>query len=498
MGEAAGLSRRTSGTLGTSREHCADNSRLPGVLIFEMAPSEGFGGKIAVAANAGLIFAENQGILTQRCSVLLQWNRAGCLVARSPAITMPCAKAPMKTTTRHTLVACSAALLLASFATLHAAETNSTTTAAQIANGLAPEVTDLSPKSVSWAQEAKLPDLDKAFISTAPADRKDGIPVGQLENKEAILAFATEIAAGKHGEIDSLLLSHHGKLLFESYYRRGRINYPHYQMSITKSYTAMAIGRAIQLGYLTMADLDKPVVAFFKTLEPGKLVPGAASITLAQAMNMRSGIRLEDGKAKELLKQPGKLKGQGQVRAYLEHCAPIPPAPRKFKYQEADPAIAMQVLEAVAPGGARAFIKKELFGKMGITNFAWENDVSGLPKAAAGCGLPSRDMLKWGMLVVAKGKWQGEQLIPAPFVERATSPITLSYGTSYYGFFWWLDDFKVDGTTYHCIEGRGAGGQFIFMFPELELIAVVTAHTKGMGNMLGTLPSRVVPAFVVK
>ena len=123
---------------------------------------------------------------------------------------------------------------------------------APTANGLAPEVTDLSPKSVSWAQEAKLPDLEKAFISTAPADLNDGIPVGALGgsggDKDAVLKFASEIEAGQHGEIDSLLLVHKGKLLFESYYRRGRINYPHYQLSITKSYTAMAIGRAIQLG----------------------------------------------------------------------------------------------------------------------------------------------------------------------------------------------------------------------------------------------------------
>jgi hypothetical protein len=34
------------------------------------------------------------------------------------------------------------------------------------------------------------------------------------------------------------------------------------------------------------------------------------------------------------------------------------------------------------------------------------------------------------------------------------------------------------------------------MFPELELIAVVTAHNKGMGDMLRTLPQRLVPAFV--
>ena len=80
------------------------------------------------------------------------------------------------------------------------------------------------------------------------------------------MEFAGEIAAGEHGETDSLLLCLNGKLLFESYYRRGRINYPHYQMSITKSYTAMAIGRAIQLGHLSMDDLDKPVVSFLKEL----------------------------------------------------------------------------------------------------------------------------------------------------------------------------------------------------------------------------------------
>ena len=66
------------------------------------------------------------------------------------------------------------------------------------------------------------------------------------------------------GTIDSLLIWSRGKLLFESYYRRSRANYPHYQMSITKSYTALALGRAIQLGYLKMEDLDKPAIGFLK------------------------------------------------------------------------------------------------------------------------------------------------------------------------------------------------------------------------------------------
>ena len=371
-------------------------------------------------------------------------------------------------------------------------------TAAEVSNGLAPEATDLSPKSVSWAAEANLPDLAKAFITTAPADRKDGVAVGKLENSAAVLAFAAEIAAGKHGEIDSLLIAHHGKLLFESYYRRGRINYPHYQMSITKSYTAMAIGRAIQLGHLKMEDLDRPVVGFLKQLQQDKLVAGAAAITLAEAMNMMSGVRLEKEKTQELLKQPAALKGQGQIQAYLEHSAPIPKPPREFKYQESDPSMTMQVLEAVVPGGAEAFIANELLGKMGVTNFAWEHDVSGLPKAAAGSGLCSRDMLKWGMLVLNGGQWKGAQLIPKAFVEKATARIhTNKQGTSY-GYFWWRQGVEAGGKTYDQLSGRGAGGQFIQMYPELDLIMVITAHQQGMGKMLATAPHVILPAFFPK
>jgi len=45
---------------------------------------------------------------------------------------------------------------------------------------------------------------------------------------------------------------------------------------------------------------------------------------------------------------------------------------------------------------------------------------------------------------------------------------------------------------------RGAGGQFIFMFPELDLVTVITSHDKGMGDMLKTLPQQIIPAFTQK
>ena len=375
---------------------------------------------------------------------------------------------------------------------------------AEVSNGLAPEVTALNTKDVSYELEFKLPYLEKPYLSLAPEDKKDGILVGRLGvdggDPDAVRKFAEEIANAPEDEkinnVDSLLISYRGKLLFESYYRRGRANYPHYQMSITKSYTALALGRAIQLGFLTMEDIDKPAIRFLKELDVARLAPGADQITLGESMQMGSGIRLGDDKAKELREKPAMLKGQGEIQAYLQYSDPIPPAPRQFKYQEADPALAMQVLQAVAPGGAKDFIQNELLKPLGITNYNWETAVSGLPKSAAGAGMRSRDMLKFGMLTLNKGRWQGRQLITEEYVKRATSPLTHSYGPCYYGYFWWVEDFKVGDKTYHCVEGRGAGGQFIFMFPELELITVVTSHDKGMGNMLQTLPQRLIPAFV--
>jgi len=370
-------------------------------------------------------------------------------------------------------------------------------------NGLAPEVTDLNAADVSYAKEKLIEYLDKPYISTAPTKLDDGISVGRLGadggDAEKILDFAREIAKGpedtKHST-DSLLISYKGKLIFESYFRRGRINYPHYQMSITKSYTALALGRAIQLGYFSMEDLKKPVVNFLKNVDKTKLAAGTAEITLDRAMHMGSGIRLDREKVKELRKNPALLKGQRQIQAYMQYSAPIPKKGVKFKYQASDPAMTMQVVEAVVKGSAKDFIKTELLGKMGITNYGWQEDTSGLPKSAAGSSMRSRDMLKIGMLVLSGGKWNGEQLIAKKFIRRATSPLVLSYGRSYYGYFWWIDDFKVGGKTHHCQAGRGAGGQFILIFPKLELIIVITAHNKGMGTMLKDAPARIIPAFV--
>ena len=377
---------------------------------------------------------------------------------------------------------------------------------AQSGNGLAPEVTDLNAKDVSYEKEKGLPYLKKPFISLAPREKKDQLSVGTLGkdggDKEVVLKYARTLAEKsenpKSGKTDSLLIAYKGKLLFESYFRRGRANYPHYQMSITKSYTTMALGRAMQLDYLSMEDLNKPVLSFLKKLDASKLTKGASKITLHEAMHMSSGIRLHQKKIHQLIDRPGRLLGQGQIQAYLQFSSPIPPYPRDYKYQASDPSISMQVLQSVVPGSAEDFIREELLKPMGILTYHWQEDLSGLPKSAAGSSLLSRDMIKMGLLVLNGGEWKGKQHIPGAFVKKATSPIVQTSPSNHYGYFWWRQTWEIGDAKYPCIQGRGAGGQFIFVLPTLDLVIVATAHNKGMGKMLWEIPGYLIPAFNAK
>lgn len=355
-----------------------------------------------------------------------------------------------------------------------------------------------------------IPELKQAFIDVTPADKKDGIPVGELGidggNKAMILQLASEIANQEDDPFDSFLLMHRGKLLLESYYSKGRINLPHPQASATKAYTGFALGRAIQLGYLTMDDLDKPLISFLKDLDPTKLAEGAEKITLNHALTMRSGIRISEEQREEIEKDPSQLKGQLQVQAYLEHTEPITSATQTFKYS-GDPGLVMQVIEAVVPGTAQDFIRTELLDKMDITNYRWpSSDISDLPVAGSRTGMTSRDMVKWGMLAMNKGKWNGEQLVPEVFVTKAISRILLTgdddvYGggkdvsNQGYGYYWWSADLKVDNKSYFSSSAQGGGGQYIILIDELDLMVVVTSKEND-NRTLQLVAERILPAFI--
>ncbi|AOT08684.1 serine hydrolase domain-containing protein [Pseudoalteromonas luteoviolacea] len=382
-------------------------------------------------------------------------------------------------------------------------------TATAVANAKAHHAPEVS-KADAHITYTEVPYLTTAFIDTSPKDRKDGIPVGKLGhyggNTHMITQFAKELSSYKHGHYDSLLIAHQGKLVFESYYAKGRVNLPHYQASVTKTYTGLALGRAIQLGHLSMDDLDKPISSFLKELNFDESVKQSADkVTLRHALTMTSGIRTNSEQRAKIDKLPNQLMGQKEIKTILEHSPPVTAETQTFKYGYG-PLLVMHVLEAVVPGSAKNFIKKELLDKMGIQNYQWRtNGASGLPEAGWRTSMTSRDMIKWGMLTMNKGKWRGEQLIPEKFIADGTSRLVITgddevhwggqdVSNQGYGYLWWGVDLKVGDKHYLGTSAQGGNGQIIMIIEELDLLIVHTANDNNI-PFKQVIAEKILPAF---
>ncbi|MEP0317507.1 MAG: serine hydrolase [Marinomonas sp.] len=370
---------------------------------------------------------------------------------------------------------------------------------AEESNGPAPEATAVQA-ALSFRD---IPLLESAFVDTSPADRDDGVSVGELGldggKKDNIVKLAQEIADGEHGKYDSLLIAHKDKLLFESYYLRGRINLAHGQASATKAHTSLILGRAIQLGYLTMADLDKPLIGFLKNLDRTKLVDGAEKITLHKALTMHGGLSINRENWEEIEKNPVPLQRQGLVQTLLEHSRPITEESQTYLYGNFNPMLVMTVIDAVVPGTAEDFIKKEVLDKLGITNYSWDTHVSGLPQAGWMVSMTSRDMLKWGSVVLNEGKLNGEQFVPTEYLAKATSGLVKPTEdwmpeTYRYGYFFYQTPVEVGDKSYNATFAWGGGGQRIIVVDELDLTIVITGHDRE-DQIMASISNAILPAF---
>ena len=86
-------------------------------------------------------------------------------------------------------------------------------------------------------------------------------------------------------------------------------------------------------------------------------------------------------------------------------------------------------------------------------------------------------MAKFGTLYLQGGVWEGQQVVPAEWVEASVMP-------SYYGYQWW----RLAGGGYAAL---GYGGQRIVVVSDLEMVIVIT------GDFPGTTSRYLGDAFVI-
>ena len=354
--------------------------------------------------------------------------------------------------------------------------------------------------------------LDRGVIRySVPHKLDDGIPVSDargLTDVEPLVALLNQIErqnqdfrigkgrphkrAGKNpnspkivGSIDSVLIAKDGELVLEEYFGDARQDKPHYQMSITKSILAYAIGKAIDLGKI--GSVDELLVDHLSGFDLSQLPGGVDTLTLHDLLTMNSGLRVD----KKISSKP--IERSMFAQKILSNASPIR-SDKTFKYDGLNCELLTHVLYNATGQTLGQFAGEHLFGPLGITDYSFGESSSGLDKGAAGMRLRSRDMLKIGLLTSAGGKWDGKQLLSADWIDRATAVHVNRDKPTQYGYYWWSHEVPLGDGVVRVRSCRGAGGQFIFVVPEKDLVVVFTSYYAD-NKPLQHLERVILPAF---
>ena len=121
------------------------------------------------------------------------------------------------------------------------------------------------------------------------------------------------------------------------------------------------------------------------------------------------------------------------------------------------------------------FAQDALAKPLGITLARWPQDPQGIYFGGNEMLLTPKQMVAIGELYLKRGRVNGRQIVPASWVDTSCVPRTTSAWDSdrRYGYGWWIQDF--DGGT--ACFAWGYGGQYIFVFRELNLVVAATSST---------------------
>ena len=300
--------------------------------------------------------------------------------------------------------------------------------------------------------------------------------------------LATAEQSGKVSGLHALLVSKSGRMLFEHYGKGedqdmsrntgGIVTFGpevlHDLRSVSKSVVGLAYGIALTEGKVPPPEAK--LYAQFPEYPDLAQQPGREKLTVGHVLNMTMGLEWDE------LTIPYGTAGNSEnaMEAAPDRFRfilglPIAGEPGvKWTYCGAATAILGRLIAKGTGEKLPAYARRVLFDPMGFGPSEWAVGADGEPRAASGCRLLPRDMLKIGQLALAGGVWQGKQIVPADWVKRITTPTVKIEGARSYGYHWYIYDSTVDGQRQYWFGGIGWGGQKLYVFPGLDLVVAMT------------------------
>jgi len=304
-----------------------------------------------------------------------------------------------------------------------------------------------------------------ANTTSAATWRETSTPEEQALDTAAFQAVETALAT-QLTDVQSAVVVLRGRVVYR-FYRDGDPEKLRDTQSASKSALSALLATAIAQGHI--ASVDQRVVDLMPEWAPLNTDPRAATLTLRHLLTLTAGFALDSG--------PRTRSGTAAPLPVREAWArPLAAEPGQvFAYDNSVTPLLAAVLEKATGMPLADYARQQLVGPLALAEPSYHHSI---------VHLRTLDMAKLGQLYLQRGQWNGKPLVPEGFAEASTQvqnaggpPVGLSYG-----YLWWVVPGKAARPTF---MASGFGGQFIWVYPPLDLVVATTSTVSPASGQRG-------------
>ncbi|MGN8048685.1 serine hydrolase domain-containing protein [Curtobacterium sp. 22159] len=284
-------------------------------------------------------------------------------------------------------------------------------------------------------------------------------------------------------EPHGLMLLRHGRVAAEGWWHPYAADRVHLLYSLSKSFTAAAVGIAVREG---LVDLDATALSYFPELD------GDVTDDRSRRIRVRHLLAMASGHREETLDRAADTDPDDLVRGFL--LTPPDEEPGSvFAYNQPCTYTLAAIVRRVSGDSLVEYLRPRLLDPLGITDLAWRRDDTGAELGFSGCYAPTSAIAALGQLYLQRGVWNGERLLDEDWVAAATSTQVANPDEANpdwrqgYGFQFWM--------ARHGFRGDGAYGQFCVVLPEQDVVLALTGQSLDMQAVLDAAWEHLLPAL---
>jgi CubicO group peptidase (beta-lactamase class C family) len=296
-------------------------------------------------------------------------------------------------------------------------------------------------------------------------------PEEQGVSSKAITRFLDKIKE-QELEFHSLMIVRHGHVIAEGWWYPYGSDREHMLFSLTKGFTSIAVGFAIEEGLLALED---PLVSFFPEIE-------RKQTSEFRDIQVRDLLTLSVGHEKATMGWDlQQIKGSW-VKYFINTPLEHEPGTR-FLYNTSATHMLSAIVQKSSGLRLMDYLEPRLFVPLGISKPYWQVSPEGHNTGGHGMSLKTEDVAKFGQFLLQKGLWEGKQLLPKKWIEEATS-FQIANGDNEeddwqqgYGYQFWL-------CRHGAYRADGAFGQFCIVIPNKEAVVIITSASHDGSRVL--------------